>query len=179
MNNKRSPEAKGAFSKAIRWVSDGKVLFTLGMIFFGAGLLLQGISLKSPPAPIGQETAETAKPDEPINPGTPSNPPAPATPIPTENRPIDTAESGQSGVNNTPAAPTDPTVNRTIVWVNGGDTSETVAEKLQQAGLIENTRQFNDFLINRGYARRLQNGEKILSKGMDEEAIAKILVTAP
>ncbi|MTV47825.1 hypothetical protein GJ688_02350 [Heliobacillus mobilis] len=179
MNKERSPEAKGAFSIAIRWVSDGRVLFTLGVIFFGAGLILQGISLKNPPVSIVQEPMETAKPDEPVNPVTPSNPPEFVPSVPNEKSPIDNAESGQSSDNKTPAAPTDSDINSRTIWINGGDTSETVAKKLQAVGLIEDANHFNDFLINQGYARRLQNGEKILSKGMDAEAIAKILVTAP
>lgn len=62
------------------------------------------------------------------------------------------------------------------IYVSDSDTSESVARKLQEAGIIDDARSFNHILVSMGYDRRIQNGTHYLTKDMDKEIIAKHLI---
>lgn len=57
--------------------------------------------------------------------------------------------------------------------VNRGDSSYTVAKKLQALGLVENAASFDTYLCNTGKDRRIRSGEFNIPKGSSEEEIAK------
>lgn len=61
------------------------------------------------------------------------------------------------------------------ITVAGGSTSYTVCQKLQELGMIENADNFDDYLIENGYASRIRVGTHALIKGMDYKAIAEAI----
>lgn len=59
----------------------------------------------------------------------------------------------------------------TIV-ISQGDDSGTVARKLYSAGLVENAAEFDAFLIQHGYDKKMRAGTKSISKGAPWQDIA-------
>ena len=59
--------------------------------------------------------------------------------------------------------------------IQSGDSSYQVALRLQQAGLIEDARDFDSYLCSKGYDRKLRTGSYEISKNANEEEIAEIL----
>jgi hypothetical protein len=69
-----------------------------------------------------------------------------------------------------------PVVENISIVVNQGDSSDAVAGKLQSAGLVENAKAFNQFLIERKYDGILLTGTFVIPKGATTEEIAAILI---
>lgn len=63
------------------------------------------------------------------------------------------------------------------ITVNGGDGSYDVAKKLQAAGIIEDSKAYDDYLCQNGYDRRLTTGKHVIKKGATQDEIAKELTT--
>lgn len=64
---------------------------------------------------------------------------------------------------------------RVVITIQKGDTSTKVARKLEEVGLIEDIREFDTFLYEGGYARRLMVGTYEIEPGTGWEDIARIL----
>ena len=58
------------------------------------------------------------------------------------------------------------------IKIDGGTSSFAVCQKLQNAGLIEDANEFDEYLVKNGYASRLRVGEYTLKKGMSFDNIA-------
>ena len=61
------------------------------------------------------------------------------------------------------------------IRVVGGENSYTVAQKCQQAGLVDSATKFDQFLCQNGYATTLRVGNHVIPAGASQEQIAKIL----
>ena len=68
------------------------------------------------------------------------------------------------------------TVVSATITVTDNDGSESVSRKLADAGIVENADSFNKYLINNGYATKLQNGKIKVSNDMSYDKIAEILI---
>lgn len=64
-----------------------------------------------------------------------------------------------------------------VITVSGGDGSRTVANKLQEAGLIEDAAAYDVFLCQNGYDKRIATGNHEIPMGATEEEIAKEITT--
>lgn len=62
-----------------------------------------------------------------------------------------------------------------IISVVGGNGSETVSQRLFEAGLVNSSVDYNRFLIENGYAKRLRPGNHEIPEGATYEEIARIL----
>ena len=69
-----------------------------------------------------------------------------------------------------------PVVEKISIVVNQGDSSDAVAEKLKSAGLVENAKTFNQYLIGKKYDGILLTGTFSIPKGASTEEIAEILI---
>ncbi|MBR1865682.1 MAG: endolytic transglycosylase MltG [Lachnospiraceae bacterium] len=78
-----------------------------------------------------------------------------------------TTEAESQTQEETPAA--SDTVSITI---KGGDSSMTICQTLQKAGLIENASEFDTYLIENGYASRIRAGTYNLKTGMSFQNLA-------
>ena len=85
------------------------------------------------------------------------------------------AETTTEKATEEPAKTSDETV--TIV-VESGMYSEEVAERLMEAGIIDDAYDFNIWLESTGYATALEVGEFQVKKGMSYEEIAQVLTRA-
>ncbi len=72
-------------------------------------------------------------------------------------------------------APSDGT--KVSVSITSGMLSDKVAEKLQSAGLIADAKEFNKYLISKGYDRQIIKGEYVIEKGATYEEIARMITT--
>lgn len=61
------------------------------------------------------------------------------------------------------------------IQVNSGDGSYTVCKKLEEAGLIASASDFDTYLCENGYDKRLNVGSFIIPEGAEPDQIAKIL----
>lgn len=105
------------------------------------------------PSPTEQDTT-AVKPAEPE-----TTTPEPTTPVP--------AEPQTSGV----------VIHTATITVTSGMYSEAVSQKLEEAGIVKNWREFNEYLTSNGYAERLQTGTHSFNSEMDFNEIAEILVS--
>lgn len=64
------------------------------------------------------------------------------------------------------------------VAVVRGDSSYTVCQKLEKAGLIKNAAEFDTYLVENGYANRIRIDSYQLKIGMDFHDIAEIITKA-
>ena len=115
------------------------------------------------PSPTEQDTT-AVKPAEPE-----TTTPEPTTPVPTEpetTTPVP-AEPQTSGV----------VIQTATITVTSGMYSEAVSQKLEEAGIVKNWREFNEYLTSNGYAERLQTGTHSFNSEMDFNEIAEILVS--
>lgn len=95
--------------------------------------------------------------------------PESTTPVPTEpetTTPVP-AEPQTSGV----------VIHTATITVTSGMYSEAVSQKLEEAGIVKNWREFNEYLTSNGYAERLQTGTHSFNSEMDFNEIAEILVS--
>ena len=77
-----------------------------------------------------------------------------------------------------PDKDTDDTENDTeyiTVVVERGNGSDTVARKIEAAGLVANASEFDRYLCNNGYDKRISAGTHKIPINAREEEIAKIL----
>ena len=64
-----------------------------------------------------------------------------------------------------------------VIKVTNQTGSHHVAISLKRAGIIDDANDFNNYLINNGYAYKIQNGTFTFTKGMTYEEMAKYLIT--
>ncbi|MCR5774986.1 MAG: hypothetical protein K6G42_07875 [Lachnospiraceae bacterium] len=64
-----------------------------------------------------------------------------------------------------------------VINVSSGDSSASVAVKMVKAGLIDDARQFDSYLVLSGYDRKLVVGSHSIPKGSTAEQMGEILTT--
>lgn len=65
--------------------------------------------------------------------------------------------------------------NYIIILVESGNSSEVVSQRLFEAGLINSSVEYNRYLIENGYDKKLRSGNHEIPAGASEEEMAKIL----
>lgn len=61
------------------------------------------------------------------------------------------------------------------IQVNSGDGSYTVCKKLEEAGLVDSASDFDTYLCEKGYDKRINVGTFTIPEGAEPDQIAKIL----
>lgn len=61
------------------------------------------------------------------------------------------------------------------IMVNKGEGSDTVSRRLKEAGLIEDAGEYDRYLMQNGYDKRISAGEHSIPSGADWQEIAQIL----
>ncbi|MBR1478097.1 MAG: hypothetical protein IJ608_09085 [Lachnospiraceae bacterium] len=117
------------------------------------------------PTPSPTATATATPSPSPTATATPTpSPTATATPSP---KPTATAKPT--------ATPTSAAANTVKFTIEGGSGSYTVARNLAEAGLVENAGDFDTYLCEGGYDRRISTGTFEISKNASYEEIARII----
>lgn len=73
--------------------------------------------------------------------------------------------------------PTEDAVETVPFTIVGGEGSNTVGNKLQQAGLVDNGSRFNRYLEDNNYDNVIQPGTYSIPKGSTYEEVAQIITT--
>lgn len=139
--------------------------------------VLADAAVKQPVEPEEQEKEPimTATPDQT------SEPTMEPSPVPTESPTAIPTESPTAVPTKEPAkiaeAVEEPTQNSAPVsiQINRGDGSLTVSRKLEEAGLVASAADFDLYLCQNGYDKRLNVGTFEIPAGADTEQIARIL----
>ncbi len=66
-------------------------------------------------------------------------------------------------------------ITKTILTIEAGSTSKTVANKLERAGVIDSAKELEQYLIDKGLSGRIQIGEHEVDTTMDLDTIARII----
>ena len=74
-----------------------------------------------------------------------------------------------------PEEPTESTSDVITVTVVGGDSSWSVAKRIEEAGLVDSAKDFDAYLCSNGYDKRISVGSYEIPKGASEEEMAKII----
>lgn len=134
----------------------------------------------------GEEAPETPVPTEAPLSQTTKEPEISVTEAPTET-PVDTATPEPDIVPTaepTPEPTPEPTREpvqppapgeKATLTVYKGDHSLTVAKRMQELGLIEDYKDFDDYLCNKGYSRYVNSGVYKIEQGLSYEELAKII----
>lgn len=78
-----------------------------------------------------------------------------------------------TGVENVSETVTPATVK--VITINNGDGSYTVAKKLADAGIVASAQDFDTYLCQNGYDKRLRTGNFSISTDASDEQIARII----
>lgn len=99
----------------------------------------------------------------------PETTPEPETTVATENTTEPEATPQPETIAASEAAQT------VTVTVKKGASSGSVSNQLQEAGLVEDAKTFDNYLCNNGYSRSINPGTYEIAPGTSEEEIAKII----
>lgn len=157
----------------------------IGMII---AALLMGIAGREPSAMTDEEIkirakelgmveqktlADAIKPTE-----GPTETKPPVTPAPQEEtKPVDTNAPIEEIPTEEPASTDEPSVSSEVIEfeIFKGESSDSISNRLEEQGLIENGGVYNSYLCSNGYDRKLHFGTYQLKIGMSEEEITKII----
>lgn len=118
------------------------------------------------PEPDTEETTTTSEPETTV---APENATEPETTVAPEN----TVEPETTPQPETIAA--SEASQAVTVTVKKGASSGSVSSRLQEAGLVEDAKSFDNYLCNNGYSRSINPGTYEIIPGTSEEEIAKII----
>lgn len=118
------------------------------------------------PEPDTEETTTTSEPETTVAPENTTEPETTAAP---EN----TVEPEATPQPETIAA--SEASQAVTVTVKKGASSGSVSNRLQEAGLVEDAKTFDNYLCNNGYSRSINPGTYEIVPGTSEEEIAKII----
>ncbi len=133
-------------------------------------------------APEATEEAAPASSATPV-PTMTATPEATATPEPTteptavptpDATPAPTAKPTPSATP-VPAEESTQEVEGITIQINSGDGSYTVCKKLEEAGLVDSASDFDTYLCEKGYDKRINVGTFTIPEGAEPDQIARIL----
>ena len=117
----------------------------------------------------------TAQPESTATPEATAQPEATATPEATQ-QPEATATPGATAQPESTATPGEASQAETVeITVTPGMASGAVCRLLEEAGLVQDAAQFDRYLINNNYSKRISTGTYQIAVGSSEEQIAKII----
>ena len=70
---------------------------------------------------------------------------------------------------------TEPAAAEAVLTISSGMYSESVSAELVRLGIITNQKEFNSYLVNNGYAERIQTGDFKIKADMSYDEIARII----
>ena len=169
-------------------ISDEEVISRareLGMIESGEQSLTEATSVsdvtESPQEPSVSASPETAPEPEitasPEETGEPYEDPSPE-PSPDASEEPSLEASPEPSPEETPSDEDDPLLTDLVyvtLTIYGGNSSDTVARRAEELGLVTNAKEFDEYLVSNGYANRIRVGSFQIPLGASYEYIAKAI----
>ena len=124
--------------------------------------------------PVLVPTGDQAEPDTQTDPGTQTDPDSQADSDVQTQPDVQPDDTSAAQPDDQTDADTQPAqVDYVILQVERGNSSNVVAEKLQRLGVIDNAKDFDNYLVNNGYANRISVGTFQIPIDSSYEWIAK------
>ena len=124
--------------------------------------------------PVLVPTGDQAEPDTQTDPGTQTDPDSQADSDVQTQPDVQPDDASAAQPDDQTDADTQPAqVDYVILQVERGNSSNVVAEKLQRLGVIDNAKDFDNYLVNNGYANRISVGTFQIPIDSSYEWIAK------
>ena len=124
--------------------------------------------------PVLVPTGDQAEPDTQNDPGTLTDPDSQADSDVQTQPEVQPDDASAAQPDDQTDADTQPVqVDYVILQVERGNSSNVVAEKLQRLGVIDNAKDFDNYLVNNGYANRISVGTFQIPIDSSYEWIAK------
>lgn len=124
--------------------------------------------------PVLVPTGDQAEPDTQTDPGTQTAPDSQADSDVQTQPDVQPDDTSAAQPDDQTDADTQPAqVDYVILQVERGNSSNVVAEKLQRLGVIDNAKDFDNYLVNNGYANRISVGTFQIPIDSSYEWIAK------
>ena len=124
--------------------------------------------------PVLVPTGDQAEPDTQTDPGTQTDPDSQADSDVQTQPDVQPDDTSAAQPDDQTDADTQPVqVDYVILQVERGNSSNVVAEKLQRLGVIDNAKDFDNYLVNNGYANRISVGTFQIPIDSSYEWIAK------
>ena len=124
--------------------------------------------------PVLVPTGNQAEPDTQTDPGTQTDPDSQADSDVQTQPDVQPDDASAAQPDDQTDADTQPAqVDYVILQVERGNSSNVVAEKLQRLGVIDNAKDFDNYLVNNGYANRISVGTFQIPIDSSYEWIAK------
>ncbi len=169
-------------------ISDEEVISRareLGMIESGEQSLTEATSVsdvtESPQEPSVSASPETTPEPEiaasPEETGEPYEDPSPE-PSPDAYEEPSPEVSSEPSPEETPSDEEDPLLTDLVyvtLTIYGGNSSDTVARRAEELGLVTNAKEFDEYLVSNGYANRIRVGSFQIPLGASYEYIAKAI----
>lgn len=169
-------------------ISDEEVISRareLGMIESGEQSLTEATSVsdvtESPQEPSVSASPETTPEPEitasPEETGEPYEDPSPE-PSPDASEEPSPEASPEPSPEETPSDEDDPLLTDLVyvtLTIYGGNSSDTVARRAEELGLVTNAKEFDEYLVSNGYANRIRVGSFQIPLGASYEYIAKAI----
>lgn len=130
-------------------------------------------TMADPAATAEPETTEEATPEPAAEPDTTAEP----TPEPTV-EPEATAEPATEP--KTTAEPTtDPATEQEsiLITIRSGESSVSISKALEEAGLVASAQEYDRYLCENGYDKKIRSGEHRIPVGADDAEIAAIITS--
>ncbi len=136
------------------------------------------------PVPSTSPSPDASASESPDPSASPSPVPSPSqSPVPTSAAPgpVNTEEPAvspeaqgtePSGAVPSSASPSGSESGTVTIRVVRGDSSYTVSRRLEEAGLVEDAREFDDYLVENGYSKTVRTGDYQIPYGATWEEIA-------
>ena len=169
-------------------ISDEEVISRareLGMIESGEQSLTEATSVsdvtESPQEPsVSASPGTTPEPEITASPeetGEPYEDPSPE-PSPDASEEPSPEASPEPSPEETPSDEDDPLLTDLVyvtLTIYGGNSSDTVARRAEELGLVTNAKEFDEYLVSNGYANRIRVGSFQIPLGASYEYIAKAI----
>lgn len=128
--------------------------------------------------PDGEEGSEPTDTSEPRESEMPENPEDADSSDSTESSTPEPTPASSPSPSPDPVvtdSPTSEPAETVTIVISGGDSSYTVSRKLVEAGLVEDAREFDAYLVDNGYSRTIRTGTYRIPVDASWEEIADII----
>lgn len=131
--------------------------------------------------PEQTKPAETTEQTEPVEETKPVKTTEPTEPV-EETKPAKTAEQTEPVETTEPVSPTEPTepaetqpTETVSIVIRSGESSVSVSKSLEEAGLVTDASDYDRFLCENGYDKKIRTGNYEIPVGASEETIALMI----
>lgn len=138
------------------------------------GAYYQTKSLSDEESKSAQESTDASHVRETSSPGESAGSTGAQTQATAASKPA--ATTAPSAEPTSPRVPTQSVTSEIVISFNSVSSSESASKLLEDAGIVDDWREFNTFLVNNGYDRKISNGTFTFMGNETYEEIAELII---